>query len=81
MCISVIRTAPGNVVRMKAHGLMCEYLPKGTDLSGNSQESQDEIAERINTRHRKILDFATPKEVYYKMLEQTTSSNGVALVT
>lgn len=63
------------------NGLVREYLPKGTDLSGYSQHDLDEIAERINTRPRKILDFATPKEVYYDVLENTTQSDGVALAT
>ena len=58
------------------NGLIREYLPKGTDLSRYSQKDLDEIAERINTRPRKILDFATPQEVYYQMLDNT---NGVAL--
>ncbi len=61
------------------NGLVREYLPKGTDLSGVSQNKLNEIAEKINTRPRKILDFATPKEAYYDMLESITQSNGVAL--
>ncbi len=39
----------------------------------------NEIAERINTRPRKTLDLATPKEVYYDMLKSITQSNDVAL--
>ena len=61
------------------NGIIREYLPKGTDLSRVSQDELNEIAERINTRPRKILDFATPKEVYYDMLENITQSDGVAL--
>jgi len=63
------------------NGLVREYLPKGSDLSGYSQADLNDIAERINTRPRKILDFATPKEVYYEMLEKITQSDGVALAT
>jgi IS30 family transposase len=61
------------------NGLVREYLPKGTDLSGVSQCELDEFAERINTRPRKTLNFATPKEVYCDMLKNITQSDGVAL--
>ena len=46
------------------HGLLRQYLPKGTDLSGYTQRELNAIAHRLNTRPRKCLDFATPLEVY-----------------
>jgi IS30 family transposase len=61
------------------NGLVREYLPKGSDLSGASQERLDEIAELINTRPRKVLGFKTPQEVYFEELNQYNMSNGVAL--
>lgn len=46
------------------NGLVRQYLHKGTDLSGYSQEQLDGIADEMNGRSRKTLDWATPLEVY-----------------
>jgi|GEM_PF-3155259 len=46
------------------NGLLRQYLPKGTDLSGYTQRELSAIAHRLNTRPRKCLNFATPLEVY-----------------
>ncbi len=46
------------------NGLLRQYLPKGTDLSGDTQRELNAIAHRLNTRPRKCLNFATPLEVY-----------------
>ena len=46
------------------HGLLRQYLPKGTDLSGDTQRELNTIAHRLNTRPRKCLNFATPLEVF-----------------
>jgi transposase, IS30 family len=46
------------------NGLVRQYLPKGTDLSGYSQEQLDAIADQINGRPRKTLGWSSPLEVY-----------------
>jgi len=46
------------------NGLLRQYLPKGTDLSGYTPRELNAIAHRLNTRPRKCLDFTTPLEVF-----------------
>ena len=46
------------------NGLLRQYLPKGTNLSGYTQRELNAIAHRLATRPRKCLDFSPPREVY-----------------
>jgi len=41
-------------------GLLRQYFPKRTDLSGYSQSELDKVALRLNQRPRKTLGFETP---------------------
>ncbi len=50
------------------NGLIRQYLPKGADLSGYSQEQLDAIADEINTRPRKGLGVRSPLVVYQELL-------------
>ena len=50
------------------NGLLRQYLPKGTDLSGFSQNDLDTIAFKLNSRPRKIHGFRSPLEVYAELL-------------
>lgn len=47
------------------NGLIRQYLPKGTCMSKLTQAHCDWIANELNTRPRKRLQFKTPKEIYY----------------
>jgi IS30 family transposase len=43
------------------NGLLRQYFPKRTDLSGYSQAELDKVALRLNQRPRKTLGFETPE--------------------
>ena len=48
------------------NGLLRQYLPKRCDLSVFSQTLLNQIADSINTRPRKTLNWRTPQEVFYE---------------
>ncbi|MBX3305829.1 MAG: IS30 family transposase [Nitrospira sp.] len=48
-------------------GLLCQYLPKGADLSSYTQQELYAIAFRFHTRPRKGLGIAMPQEVYTQL--------------
>ena len=52
-----------------ANGLIREYLPKGQDLSHISQPELNAIANALNNRPRRILQYQTPREVFAQLLE------------
>ena len=62
------------------NGLLRQYLPKGTDLSGFTQDDLDDIAFKLNSRPRKIHGFRSPLEVYAKLLvsAQQPDSNSIS---
>ncbi len=51
------------------NGLLRQYFPKGTDLSGYSQAYLNKIALRLNQRPRKTLGFATPADKLRAVLQ------------
>jgi transposase, IS30 family len=55
------------------NGLIRYYLPRGTDLSAYSQAELDAIADKLNTRPRKTLDYRTPAEALNDLLVATAA--------
>jgi len=51
-------------INENTNGLLRQYLPKGSDLSGFTQEELDEIAWKLNTRPRKSLGFKCPAQLF-----------------
>ena len=48
------------------NGLIRQYLPKKTDFTQISKEDVIIIQERLNHRPRKVLNYRTPYEVFFK---------------
>lgn len=60
------------------NGLLREYFPKGTDLSGYTQHYLDYVTDLLNTRPRKALNWATPAEALTQLLSAPPENTGVA---
>jgi transposase, IS30 family len=52
------------------NGLLRQYFPKGTDLSGYHPDYLDYVATQLNNRPRKRLNWDTPAEALDQLLSQ-----------
>lgn len=53
------------------NGLLRQYLPKKTNLASYTQSELDDIADELNNRPRKTLDFQTPLEAVQEVVALT----------
>jgi IS30 family transposase len=55
------------------NGLLRQYFPKGTDLAVHSREHLQAVADELNGRPRKTLDWRTPAQALDQVLEQAAA--------
>ena len=53
------------------NGLLRDYFPKGTDLSSISREELQRVADELNDRPRKTLDWARPADLITDVAART----------
>ena len=61
------------------NGLLRQYFPKSTDLSGYHPDYLEYVANQLNDRPRKRLEWRTPKEALRELLSTPTDPTDVAM--
>ncbi len=58
------------------NGLLRQYLPRNQSMSTHSQADLDQIADQLNRRPRKTLQWNTPAEKMLELLDQRPTETG-----
>ncbi len=56
------------------NGLLRQFFPKGTDLSGISETELNDVSRLMNQKPRKTLGWKTPEEAMAEELTAFTST-------
>jgi len=60
------------------NGLLRQYFPKGTDLSGYSQRQLDTVAAELNIRPRATLNWQCPTDAFARALDPTITTSALS---
>lgn len=60
------------------NGILRQYIPKGTGIDGYSDEDILNIADEINSRPRRVLDYQTPAELFNTFLDEVYAIENVS---
>ena len=60
------------------NGILRQYIPKGTGIDGYSDEDILNIADEINSRPRRVLDYQTPAELFNTFLDELYAIENVS---
>jgi IS30 family transposase len=63
------------------NGLLRQYFPKGISLRPYTADHLDAVAEQLNGRPRKALDWRTPAEAYAHLQSQAGAEHGAIATT
>ncbi len=54
------------------NGLLRQYFPKGTDLSGYGPDHLQAVADEMNSRPRKVLGWQSPADCLERLVSSVT---------
>ncbi len=57
------------------NGLLRQYFPRGTDLARHSREDLEAVADALNSRPRKTLQWKTPAEALEELLRSNQQAS------